>query len=359
MFCTFDVVPDWPLIGGVQGSAMASTGKSLGSFLAFAFIGFASLAPAAPQQLPPERIIFEHAPDNSAPWPTLDVYSVNADGSLLKALTHDGHSHNPTWSPDGRQIVYVHDNFVPGGPRGSGAYASHHPVELYEMDSDGEHARLFRRFTGAIFSAAWSPDGKTLAVAYNFDTYLIPVNGHGKPHLLYPNALTPAWSPDGRKLAFSVRLPGNHWGIDVGNSDGTHQLQITDPSLDAGSPEWSPDGEQIAFAGSRVVQTGTRTSREDQIFLMRTDGSHVRQLTTDPDWQCAAPSWAPDGKELAFYCRASWAPCAAGSSGGSAQSRFGCVRRIFVMRLNGLGMPTKPVQITKIDGAFPAFEAVP
>jgi len=340
-------------------SAMDSPRKAWLLLPVLVCIGFVMFAGASPPPRQSGQIVFEHAPDNSAPWPPLDIYSVDADGRHLKALTHDGHSHDPSWSPDGRHILFVHDNFVPGEPRGPGTYASHDPVELYEMDSDGAHAHLFRRFTGALFSAAWSPDGKTLAVAYNFDTYLIPANGHGKPRLLYPNALTPAWSPDGGKLAFSRRVAGNHWVMDVGNSDGSHEVQLTNPSLDAGSPAWSPDGRLIAFAAFKVVHAGPRTSKEDQIFLMRTDGSHMRQLTTDPNWQCADPSWSPDGKEITFYCRASWAPCAAGVAGGRELPPQGCVRRIFVMRLDGLGMPTKPIQITKIDGAFPAFDPVP
>ena len=54
-----------------------------------------------------DTIVFTHAPDGGPPWPVEDIYSMSGNGTHRKALTNDGHSHDPAWSPDGRRIVFI------------------------------------------------------------------------------------------------------------------------------------------------------------------------------------------------------------------------------------------------------------
>jgi Tol biopolymer transport system component len=56
-------------------------------------------------------------------------------------------------------------------------------------------------------------------------------------------------------------------------------------------PAWSPDGSQIAFSSNRAGSY--------DIWLMSSDGTNLRQLTDDFDWD-RAPSWSPDGSRIAF-----------------------------------------------------------
>jgi Tol biopolymer transport system component len=85
-------------------------------------------------------IVFIHAPDGGPPWPVEDVYAMDADGTNVRALTNDGHSHHPIWSPDGKRLLFVHDSSLEtqASPREQKQYESHHPVELYLMDRDGD-----------------------------------------------------------------------------------------------------------------------------------------------------------------------------------------------------------------------------
>jgi Tol biopolymer transport system component len=398
--------------------------------LVFGLIAWIGAAPT-PKGLS-GRIVFVHCPDDSAPWPTTDIYTLNADGTELRALTADGHSHTPRWSPDGRHILYIHDNFLPGGtPVGvHPQYASHFATELYVMDSNGGNMHLLRRLEGPIASAAWSPDGKTLAVCYcsnytlpsgsglrirddkAYGLYLIPAEGPGEPRLLCPRAGLPAWSPDGNKLAFAVPLSQFASVITVASADGSHQIRLTDPHRihEASTPAWSPDGKEIAFRAVVDVRNPLGSQGQEQVFVMRADGSairrlttdrqsecgvpkwspdgrqiafdaetyapgprggsvqqqvfvvgpdgsNIRQLTTDPQWQCGSPAWSPGGTEMAFYCRSAYAPCPSGYVGPPGMPEPGCVRRIFVMSLRD--PHAKPIQITQHDGAFPVFAPVP
>ncbi len=223
------------------------------------------------------------------------------------------------------------------------------------MDKDGRNRRLLRRLEPVIYSAAWSPDGKTFAVSCISEEFaslpglfLLRANGQGALRLLFRGAFTPAWSPDGKKLAFSVENPRGMWAIHVADSDGSHDVQLTDPIRIGGSPAWSPDGKQIAFdefAGEA----------RQQIFLMDANGYNVRQLTSSPKWSCEHPSWSPDGKQIAFSCRSVSAPCGPGvSSAGSVLPS--CVRRIFVASLSD--SKSQPKELDEDDGAYPAFAPV-
>ena len=228
-------------------------------------------------------IVYTHAPEASAPWPLNDIYSMAADGGNVKALTNDGHSHNAVWSPDGRRILFVHDSALQTKPayREQKEFESYHPVELYVMDKDRRNRHLVRRLEPVIFSAAWSPDGKTLAITgitealmklpHSADEpvraglFLLAASGQGEPRLLFRNAFSPSWSPDGKKLAFSVENPRGMWAVHVANADGSQDVQLTDPIRIGGSPAWSPDGKLIAFDefGDQARQ---------QIFVMDANG---------------------------------------------------------------------------------------
>ena len=140
--------------------------------LVFGLIAWVGAAPVLKGQT--GRIVFDHCADDNHPYPTIDIYSVNADGTDLRALTTDGHSHGPSWSADGRHILYIHDTAWPNNlPErdvriDDKRWLSHAFSELYVMDSDGGNAHLLRRLGGPISGpVAWSPDGKTLAVNYN------------------------------------------------------------------------------------------------------------------------------------------------------------------------------------------------
>jgi len=319
---------------------------------------------ALAQQQRPGTIVFVHAPDRGAPWPIEDIYSMDADGASVKPLTHDGHSHDPAWSPDGRRILFIHDSALQTKPayKEENPYDSYHPVELYVMDRDGKNRRLLRRIEPVIDSAVWSPDGKTIAVSalpqalvnspqsggepMRAGLFLLPADGQGEPRLLFRNALTPAWSPDGKKLAFSVERARGQWAVHVANSDGSHDVQLTEPPLMAGSPVWSPDGTLIAF--DQFV------GNNQQVFIMDAEGSLRRQITSSSSWSCGHPSWSADGKRLAFSCRSAWTPCGGVSSVGTILPA--CTRRLFVV--SAFDVNARPIQLGDRDAAMPVFAPV-
>lgn len=286
-------------------------------------------------------IAYTHAPDGGPPWPVQDVYTVAAGGGTPQALTRDGQSHDPSWSPDGGRIFFIHDA------------ENRRPVELSVMDADGRNRRVLRVIEPVIYSAACSPDGKALAVSAatsrggHTGLYILPADGKGNLRLIITGAWQPAWSPDGTKLAFTVERPRGRWAVHVANSDGTDDIRLTDSGKDSGSPVWSPDGSRIAF------DQFTDANRRQQIFIMNADGSSVRQLTRDPAWSCAHPAWSPGGDQLVIACRSAGSPCGMGFF-STGQPMPECTRRLFILPVRQ-GASARPAKLLEHDAATPSF----
>ena len=363
----------------VSNSSAAKTPREL-EFLSESHSTF----PAAAHDQDTGVIVFARAPERTGWGPECDIYSVNADGTGEKALTHDGHSHSPSWSPDGRHIVFVHDGaLTTPRPYEVSGDRTRHPIELYVMNRDGGNPHLIQRFEVEIFQAAWSPDGNAIVVYTSQGTpgslpgpylYLVSSDGRGDPRLLFPYiAAQPAWSPDGKRIFFTRRseqncapfpepippalralttqMPCWPWTPWVANGDGSNAVQllvknnISYPTVQ--DPAWSPDGKQIVFASA------VDSSWSSQIFVMNEDGSGVQQLTNDPAWDsCEHPSWRADSLQIAFSCKSRLSSCEQRHGNGAPVIPW-CVRRLFV--ISASNPPKTLTPLNDNNGVAPAF----
>jgi Tol biopolymer transport system component len=178
------------------------------------------------------------------------IWAANVDGSNLRRISMSFIAHDPAWSPSGRMIAYLlFDNF------GDDPY-------LHISDSDGSRDRRYRLAYEYRFS--WAPRGEV--VAYE------AANPPKRLYLLRPargtitirGARSPSWAPDARAIAFE-----RQGSIYVADTLGRRQRRVA-RGVD---PTWSPDGTAIAFVGSR--ECGARQG----VHTVSPDGRIRRRLT--------------------------------------------------------------------------------
>lgn len=212
-------------------------------------------------------------------------YTMGARGTVFASFTGvpaDAAALFP--SPDGKTIAYT---------RNVDGY-----IRLWAMDRDGANRRAI--LDGAIYveTAAWSADGRKLAIAYSSDAVsndIAVVNADGTGFTdLTPDPLPgiwidrgPTWSPDGTRIAFSSNRSGTT-RIWIMNADGSSPVFLTQgvSSGQERQPVWSPDAAFIAFIATTPLGVG--------ISFIRPDGTEYKHvpLGTGPN----DPVWLPDGR---------------------------------------------------------------
>lgn len=259
----------------------------------------------------------------------------------------------PSWSPDGRTIVFV------SWRDGNG--------EVYAMDADGSGPRNLTQHPAKDVRPAWSPDGRSIAFVSRRDgqseVYVMDADGSGKRNLTRDRARDdyPTWSPDGRRIAFlRGRLHSNtilvagagppppgfascsgsprrcvhpfySYQLYVVNADGSGLRRLTRNGTYKYQLVWSPDGRTIHFGRYLVSADGSGSRRlpyipltavwspdgrriafvrtlgrrvpphvlNSEIYVMNADGSGTRRLTHNAAYD-GEPAWSPDGRKIAF-----------------------------------------------------------
>jgi TolB protein len=209
-----------------------------------------------------------------------DLFLFTFDGGNLLRLTNNiGNVLSPSFSPDGMKILFANR-------------AAEGPTSLWTIDITGQNADLLYAAPNTIVAADWSPVGNRIAFAMAVDqpeayeVFVMDADGANVRQLtrgLPGIGGSLDWSPDGKDLLIYAGLQGdkNIFLIDV---DAQTAVQLTNGGNNAASA-FSPDGQWIAF-------NSLRNNDQADIFIMRPDGTDIRQVTNhpEPDWQ---PQWEP------------------------------------------------------------------
>lgn len=186
-------------------------------------------------------------PDPGAATSDNDIFVLNMDdlfknGARPKNITNTPAAidDDPDWSPDGRKIVYT-SHAATDDPVNSAS------AEVYVIDADGTGSptRLTNN-TEEERAPSWSPDGKRIVFSCrrggpDFELCVMNANGTGQLQLTDNNVpdLTASWSPDGKRIVFHRRVGGRgQFQLFSVNPDGTGEVQLTFPPGLNAFPNW-------------------------------------------------------------------------------------------------------------------------
>jgi eukaryotic-like serine/threonine-protein kinase len=273
------------------------------------------------------------------------IFVMGATGESVKRLTDSGF--NPAWAPDGQEIAFADEGIVENpnilhnpssriwavsvttgekrlvtkansmqpnwSPRGLRIAYWGRPIPAGQRDiwtipaGGGEPVEVIKD-PATDWNPVWSPDGKYLYFASDrggsMNLWRVPIEENTGKVLGPPEAVTTpspysahlSFSRDGKRIAYAqiVRSANlQQVGFDPRREKATGQpIRITQGSRHANTPALSPDGEWLAF--------DSQGSPQDDLFVIRRDGTFLRQLTEDIH-KDRRPSWSPDGKRLAFF----------------------------------------------------------
>ena len=254
---------------------------------------------------PSGSIVFASFPPGTYGNGTSDLFSIHPDGTGLKRLTNtpDLDEQQPAFSRDGSKLVY----------RVSDGHFHPSSFELYTSDANGGKVARITNDSCAEESPTWTPDGKQIVFSSNrndpnpdcllppcrLDLYVIRSDGSHLSqltNLLGGTAAFASVSPDGATVLFTFLNDAGDTALYTVGIDGTGLHQLTSFAQEYFHGQWSPDGTRIAFSDEGCI-----TCPGSSIWTMRADGTDVRRVTFVPKLgNDLGAQWSPDGQWLTF-----------------------------------------------------------
>jgi len=219
-------------------------------------------------------------------------------------------------SPDGKYFVVQHsdDPKLVTRPDGTKAidFKETSNWDIYRFNVDGSGRLQLTDDPASEDQPTWSADGKTIVYRMlngkSFDLYLMDADGGNKRELLIDpehDEKTPAFSRDGRKVVFFSDRDGIKWNlyeIDVQTREVT---RLTHENFEDKHPQYTPDGH-VVFHSSRGSMKVTLEGGEEfylmNLWSLEPRSGELRQLTTSEGMRDNRHAWiSPDGRYVAYH----------------------------------------------------------
>lgn len=221
-----------------------------------------------------------------------NIVTMPAEGGDTVPVTRDAFLNwNPVWAPGGEFLYFVSN-------RGGSTNIWRVAIDESSGHVPGEPEPITTPAAIATHLSI-SADGRRLAYSavqehqniewLRFDPVTAQVLGEPLPVTTGSRFwANPDPSPDGVHVVFYSQI-APEGDLYVGRADGSGALrQLTDDAPIDRVPRWSPDGEWIAMFSDRT--------NELQVWMIRPDGSDLRQITRD---MSSVVAWSPDGRRMA------------------------------------------------------------
>ena len=210
---------------------------------------------------------------------------------------------SPTFSPDGRYLAFA---------RHLGSHTS--DIYVLQLPPQGLIAGEARRLTNSNSmnrSPVWTGDGQNILFVgdharQGYQIWSVPAFQRANAVSLNEigqGISSIALNPQRNRLVYGKHMEDtNIWriGLDSASPPGGQRWAASQPPLIASTrldlnPQYSPDGKYIAFQSDR--------SGDCEIWIAKSDGSALRQMTRLHAEISGFPRWSPDGKFIVFHSR--------------------------------------------------------
>ncbi len=234
--------------------------------------------------------------DRSGSW---QLYTVNSDGTGLLQITQLAPTgfdeFGPAFSPDGKQIAFSYGDVNANGQL---------VVEIYIINADGSGLRQVTHDGDVAILPRWSPDGKALIFSGTYaptgESVLKFVLTDGTNEKVMSNDDWKFWAsfvgfytPNGRDVIFQSHFRGLVSAAFIMHSDRTARHRLTSAPIEAFPFDVSPDGRRI------LCQDHGDTPLPASLFTIDLDGRNIQYLPhSEGD---GIPIYSPDGRKIAFY----------------------------------------------------------
>jgi TolB protein len=193
------------------------------------------------------------------------------------------------WSPRKQRVAFTSNRWA----------KSALDRDLFVIDATGHGLRRLAHTLAVESSPSWSPDGREIVFARDVgrgrDLFVVTVATGKVRRLTQTTALesTPAWSPDGEWIAY-VRA-GRIWAMHP-VSTGAHPLHRTGGIVSPWAPDWSPTSRGVVVQAARTSESPTA-----EIWVILANGNGGNRVTSN--WiEDTSPTYSPSGTRFAF-CR--------------------------------------------------------
>jgi dipeptidyl aminopeptidase/acylaminoacyl peptidase len=214
------------------------------------------------------------------------LYVVNRDGTNSRTLVPSS-TCKPSWSPDGKSLVYLMDAFCSG--RGANSPDPGHRT-INRIDADGSHRRQLA--SGSFGDVSWSPDGRQIAFTNGCRVYhggdwfcsvsVMQRDGSGKRRLVKSSyGGWVEWVAGGKEVLWPSYPSFQAANVSTGSAHG-----VLPASYVAGYPVgMSRDGQRIAVLAAVGYEIQHAPHPVPPLIIMEASGRLLQDITVPRGWE--------------------------------------------------------------------------